>query len=83
MRIPFLTKRFDDNALDECVMVSLESDGLIDVTRLAVKSDNGVVIIAGRTRNVFEKKRVGNVAQQGLDASGLRFQQIVDHIIIE
>ncbi|MCB0110586.1 MAG: hypothetical protein KDE53_31915 [Caldilineaceae bacterium] len=83
MRIPFLTKRFNDNALDQCVMVSLESDGLIDVTRLAIKSDNGVITIAGRTRNVFEKKRVGNVAQQGLDAAGLRFQQIVDRIVIE
>jgi len=64
-------------------MVSLESDGLIDVTRLDVKSDNGIVTIAGRTRNVFEKKRVGNIAQQRLDASGLRFQQIIDQVRIE
>ncbi len=83
MRIPFLTKRFNDNQLDQCVMTSLESDGLVDVTRLDVTSANGVVTIQGRTRNVFEKKRVGNVAQQGLEASGLRFQQIVDQIVIE
>lgn len=83
MYIPFLTKRFNDSALDQCVINSLESDGLIDVTRIAVNSNNGVVTIEGRTRNVFEKKRVGNVAQLGLTSSGLRFQEIVDRVIIE
>ena len=82
MRIPFLTKRFNDNELDQCVMTSLETDGLVDVTQLAVTSNNGIVTIQGRTRNVFEKKRVGNVAQQGLEASGLRFQQLVDQVVI-
>lgn len=82
MRIPFFTKRFNDNELDQCVITSLESDGLVDVTRLAVNSNNGVVTLAGRTRNIFEKKRAGNVAQQGLAASGLRFQAVVDNITV-
>lgn len=83
MWIPFLPKRFHDNQLDQCVLTSLESDGLIDVSRLAVSSANGVVTIQGRTRNVFEKKRVGNIALHVLESSGLRFQQIVDQIVIE
>lgn len=83
MRIPFFTKRFDDSQLDQCVMTSLESDGLIDVSRIDVSSANGIVTIQGHTRNVFEKKRVGNIAQQVLESSGLRFQQIVDQIVIE
>ncbi len=83
MWIPFLPKRFNDNQLDQCVITSLESDGLIDVSRLDVSSANGIVTIQGRARNVFEKKRVGNIAQQVLESSGLRFQQIVDQIVIE
>ena len=82
MRIPFFTKRFDDGELDQCVMTSLESDGLIDVTRIDVRSNNGIVTIQGRTRNIFEKKRAGTIAQQGLEASGLRFQQVVDSIVV-
>lgn len=82
MRIPFFTKRFDDSELDQCVVTSLESDGLVDVTRIAVTSNKGIVTLQGRTRNVFEKKRVGTIAQQGLTASGLHFDQIVDNIVV-
>ncbi|MEZ4864269.1 MAG: BON domain-containing protein [Caldilineaceae bacterium] len=83
MRIPFLSKRYDDDQLDQCVMTSLESDGLVDTTRLAINSKDGIVTIQGRARNTFEKKRVGSIAQQGLEASGLRFRQIVDNVSIE
>ncbi len=82
MRIPFFTRRFDDRELDQCVLTSLENDGLVDVSRLAVTSSNGIVTIQGQTRNIFEKKRAGNLAQQGLEASGLRFQQVVDNIVV-
>lgn len=82
MRIPFFSKRFDDNELDECVITTLESDGLVDVTRLTVSSNNGIVTLQGQTRNIFEKKRAGNIAQQGLTASGLRFQQVIDNIVV-
>ena len=82
MRIPFFTKRFQDEELDQCVLTSLESDGLVDVTRLDVRSNNGIVTIQGRTRNIFEKKRVGNIAHQGLEASGLRFQELVEDIVV-
>ncbi|MEZ4681239.1 MAG: BON domain-containing protein [Caldilineaceae bacterium] len=82
MRIPFFTKRFDDSELDQCVMTSLESDGLVDVTRIAVQSSNGIVTIQGQTRNIFEKKRAGNIALQGLEASGLRYQEVIDNISI-
>lgn len=83
MRIPFLSKRFNDEALDLCVTTSLESDRLIDASRITVSSKEGVVKLNGRARNLFEKKRVGNLALQGLDAAGLRYARLEDHVVVE
>lgn len=83
MRIPFLTRRFNDEQIDHCVMATLASDGLFDVSQLAVTSDNGVVTISGCTRNSFEKQRVGTIAHSGLTAAGVRFQEIVDQVVVE
>jgi len=83
MRIPFFSRRFDDQALDQCVTISLESDGLIDASRIAVTSKEGVIKLNGQARNLFEKKRVGNLALQGLDAAGLRYARLEDHVVVE
>ncbi|MEZ4736662.1 MAG: hypothetical protein R3E79_57000 [Caldilineaceae bacterium] len=83
MRIPFFSKRFNDEALDQCVTISLESDGLVDASRIIVSSKEGVIKLNGRARNLFEKKRVGNLALQGLDAAGLRYARLEDHVVVE
>jgi len=83
MRIPFFSKRFNDQALDQCILISLERDGLIDASRFAVTSQDGVIRLNGRARNLFEKKRVGNLALQGLDAAGLRYARLEDYVVVE
>lgn len=83
MRIPFLTRRFNDEQIDHCVLATLARDGLFDMSQLAVTSDNGIVTISGCARNSFEKKRVGTLAHSGLTAAGVRFQAIVDQVVIE
>lgn len=82
MRIPFFTPRFNDEQIDHCVMTTLANDGLFDISQLSVTSDNGIITIRGRTRNHFEKKRVGNLAYSGLTAAGVRFQEIVDQVVV-
>ncbi len=83
LRIPFFTQRFNDEQIDHCVIATLTNDGLFDMSQLSVTSYNGIITIRGRTRNHFEKTRVGTIAQSGLTAAGVRFQEIVDQVIVE
>ena len=83
MRIPFFTPRFNDEQIDHCVIATLANDGLFDMSQLSVTSHNGIITISGHTRNNFEKTRVGTVAQTGLTAAGVRFQEIVDQVVVE
>lgn len=82
MRIPFLAPRFDDEQIDRCVLTTLANDGLFDLSQLAVSTDHGVITIKGRTRNSFEKQRIGSITHAGLTAAGLRYQAIVDELVI-
>lgn len=82
MRIPFFTPHFDDEQIGQCVMTTIANDGLIDLSQLAVSTDHGVITIKGRTRNSFEKKRIGSIAHSGLTAAGLRYQAIVDELVV-
>lgn len=82
MRIPFFTQRFNDEQIDHCVIATLANDGLFDMSQLSVTSHNGIITIRGRTRNNFEKTRVSTVAQIGLIAAGVRFQAIVDQVVV-
>ena len=83
LRIPFFTPRFNDEQIDHCVIATLANDGLFDMSQLSVTSHNGIITIRGRTRNHFEKTRVGNIAESGLIAARVRFQKIIDQVVVE
>jgi len=83
MYIPFITPRFDDEQIDRCVMSTLTNDGLFDVSQLAVSTEQGVITIKGRTRNRFEKQRIGSIAHTSLTSARLRYQAIVDELVVE
>lgn len=82
MHIPFIAPHFDDEQLDRCVITTLTNDGLFDVSQLAVSTAHGVITIKGRTRNSFEKQRIGAITQASLTAAGLRYQAIVDELVV-
>jgi osmotically-inducible protein OsmY len=82
MRLLFGAK-YDDAQLDLRAVNALEEDPLVKTRSVAVTSKNGIVTLRGTVHSSLEKSRVRDVVQQGLENALLKYERIVDNIVIE
>jgi len=78
---PFRTKYKDDEIVS-CAHSALEYETMLNATNLAVDSEKGIVTLSGKVRSVVDKNRATDAVHQGLVGANLKFDRIVDEIVI-
>ncbi|MEZ4709423.1 MAG: BON domain-containing protein [Caldilineaceae bacterium] len=78
---PF-SKKYDDSQIIACAESALEIESMIRSTDLAVTSENGVVMLSGKVRSRIDKSRATDVVLNSLTGASLKFERIVDNIVV-
>lgn len=78
---PF-TKKFDDSQIVACAESALEIESMIQSQNLAVTSENGVITLSGKVPSRIDKSRATDVVLNSLTGASLKFERIVDNIVV-
>lgn len=78
---PF-SKKFDDEQIAACAMSALEYETPLNAGNLDVDSEKGVVTLRGQVRSVVDKNRATDAVHQSLTGARLKFDHIVDEIVV-
>ncbi|MCB0084062.1 MAG: BON domain-containing protein [Caldilineaceae bacterium] len=81
MRWPF-SKKYDDSQIIACAESALEIESMIQSRDLAVTSEKGVVMLSGKVRSRIDKSRATDVVLNSLTGASLKFERIVDNIVV-
>ena len=78
---PF-SKKFNDSEIIACAENALEIESMIQSKDLAVTSDHGVIMLSGKVRSRIDKSRATDVVLNSLTGASLKFERIVDNIVV-
>ena len=82
MRLPFMKQKFDDDQIMMCAQSALEVETMLNATSLNVESEKGIVRLVGKVRSKIDKSRAATVVQHGLIGAQLKYDRIVDDIVV-
>ncbi|MEZ4661298.1 MAG: BON domain-containing protein [Caldilineaceae bacterium] len=78
---PF-SKKYDDSQIIACAESALEIESMLQAKDLSVTSEKGVVMLNGKVRSRIDKSRATDVVLNSLTGASLKFERIVDNIVV-
>ena len=82
MRLPFMKQKFDDDQIVLCAQSALEVETTLNASDVNIESDKGVVTLIGKVRSRIDKNRAAIAVQQSLIGAQLKYDRIIDDIVV-
>ena len=76
-------RKYKDEALANRAEQSLLENPTLDIVNLDVQSEEGRVTLRGRASSQASKQRAVETVRRTLEATGLRFETIIDEIQLQ